>query len=400
MDHIAQRVSRINISQSVAIAELARRLKAEGRDIINLSIGEPDFDTPEPARLAAIQAIESGQTRYTNVAGTPALRQAIIERFQKDYGITYRQDEIIACAGGKQAIFNAMFASLDPGDEVIIPTPCWVSYPDIVTLAEGRPVFVPCSPAHDFLLQAEELERSITPATRWLILNNPCNPTGAAYSAQDLKPLCEVLLRHPQVWVLTDDIYDKLVFDGFEFSTIAQVEPRLKERTLTVNGCSKTYAMTGWRLGYAAGPRALIQAMDKLQGQSTSNPSSISQAAAVAALRSDDAALQPLIQTYQHRRDLVIEGLSRIPGISCTAPRGAFYVFPNIRGLLGKSSRGGARLQSDLDFVNALLQEQGVATVHGDAYMCPDYFRISYALDDSSLNKALERIRDFCAGLS
>lgn len=400
MSHVAQRLKRINVSQSVAVAEKARHLRACGRDIINLSIGEPDFETPYPIRQAAIHAIEQGQTRYTDVSGTPALRQVIADTFRRDSGIAYNPDEIMVSTGGKQVIFNAMLASLDPGDEVIIPTPCWVSYPDIVTLAEGVPVFVPCKREDGFRLTADTLEAAITPRTKWLIVNNPCNPSGAAYSAAELQPLCDVLLRHPQVWVLTDDIYDKLVYDGFEIATFVQVEPALRERTITMNGCSKTYAMTGWRVGYAGGPASLIRAMDKLQGQSTTNASSISQAAAIKALSGDQGFIKEMVNTYQERRDLVVDLLNQAPGLVCDTPQGAFYAFPSMQGCLGRTSRSGVRIDNDEAFVTALLEEQGVAAIHGAAYFFQGHFRVSYATDSNSLRQACKRIHEFCNSLS
>jgi aspartate aminotransferase len=350
-------------------------------------------------KRAAIAAIDRGDTKYTDVAGTRALREAVCLKFRRDNGLDYTPEEIIVSTGGKQVIFNAMLATLNPGDEVIIPTPCWVSYPDIVQLAEGRPVFVPCPQNNGFKLRPEDLEAAITPRTRWFILNNPCNPTGAAYSAADLKPLTEVLLRHPQVWVFTDDIYEHLAYDGFKAATIVQVEPQLKDRTLTMNGCSKGYAMTGWRIGFAGGPKPLIRAMDKLQSQSTSSTSSISQAAAVEALTGPQDSIAVMVAAYKARRDLVVEALNACPGIVCRKPEGAFYVFAGIHGCLGKTSRGGSRIETDEDFVTALLEEEGVAAVHGTAFIAPGHMRISYATDTESLREACARIRRFCEGL-
>jgi aspartate aminotransferase len=399
MDLIAARLNRISPSQTIAISTKARALKAAGRDIISLSAGEPDFDTPAHIKQAAIAAIEAGETKYTDVAGTPALRKAIAAKFKRDSGIDYRPEEIIVSTGGKQVIFNAMLATVEAGDEVVIPTPCWVSYPDIVQLAEGTPVFVPCGQNNGFKMRAEELEAAITPRTKWLMLNSPSNPTGAAYSAEDLRPICDVLLKHPNIWIFTDDIYEKLVYDGFKPATIAEVEPRLKDRTVTMNGCSKAYAMTGWRIGFCGAPVKLIKAMDKLQSQSTSNTSSISQAAAVAALNGPEDEIASMCETYRGRRDLVVKMLNEAPGLTCSTPEGAFYVFPSIHGCIGKTSAGGTKIVDDEAFVTALLDEEGVATVHGTAFIYPGYFRVSYATDTASLKEACTRIQRFCQGL-
>ena len=395
----ADRLDRISPSQTIAISTKARQLKAAGRDIISLSAGEPDFDTPQFVKDAAIRAIQAGETKYTDVAGTPALRRAVAEKFRRDSGIDYKPEEIIVSTGGKQVIYNAMVATLNGGDEVIIPSPCWVSYPDIVTLADGKPVIVPCGQNHGFKLRAEDLEAAITPRTRWFMLNSPCNPTGAAYSAEELRPICDVLLRHPDVWVFTDDIYDKLVYDGFKAATIVQVEPKLRDRTITMNGCSKAYAMTGWRIGFAGAPVAMTKAMDKLQSQSTSNTSSIGQAAALAALTGPQDFIDEMVRVYRERRDLVVEALNKAPGITCHKPEGAFYVFPSVHGCIGKTSAGGAAITDDESFVIALLEEQGVAAVHGAAFMYPGHFRISYATDTASLREACSRIQRFCEGL-
>jgi aspartate aminotransferase len=400
MSLIAGRLNKISPSQTIAISSKARALKAAGRDIISLSAGEPDFDTPNNIKAAAMAAIDAGQTKYTDVAGTPALRRAIAAKFKRDSGIDYAPEEIIVSTGGKQVIYNAMIATLDPGDEVIIPSPCWVSYPDIVALAEGTPVIVPCGQNNAFKLRAEDLEAAITPRTKWFFINSPCNPTGAAYSAEELRPICDVLLKHPNVWVFTDDIYEKLTYDGFKPATIAQVEPRLRERTVTMNGVSKAYAMTGWRIGYAGAPVALIRAMDKLQSQSTSNTSSISQAAAVEALNGPQDSIAVMAEAYRARRDLVVDALRAAPGITCHKPEGAFYVFPGIHGCLGKTSAGGTRIATDEDFVTALLEEEGVAAVHGSAFMYPGHFRVSYATDTESLREACARIHRFCDGLT
>ncbi len=395
----AERLDRISPSLTIAISTKARELQASGRDIISLSAGEPDFDTPRNVKDAAIRAIEAGETKYTDVAGTPALRKAVAEKFRRDHDIAFKPEEIIISTGGKQVIFNAMVATIDPGDEVIIPSPCWVSYPDIVSLADGKPVLVPCGQNHGFKLRAEDLEAAITSRTKWFMLNNPCNPTGAAYSAEELRPICDVLLRHPDVWIFTDDIYEKLAYDGFRPATVLEVEPRLRERTVTMNGCSKAYAMTGWRIGFAGAPVALIKAMDKLQSQSTSNPSSVSQAAAVEALTGQQESIEEMRKVYQQRRDLVVQMLNAAPGITCHKPEGAFYVFPAVHGCIGKTSRGGRRITDDEAFVSALLEEENVAAVHGTAFCYPGHFRISYATDTESLREACTRIQRFCEGL-
>ena len=400
MTLIAERLNRISPSQTIAISTKARALKAEGRDIISLSAGEPDFDTPAHIKQAAIDAINAGDTKYTDVAGTVALRKAVAEKFQRDSGIAYKPEEVIVSTGGKQVIFNAMLATVQASDEVIIPTPCWVSYPDIVQLAEGKPVFVPCSQNNGFKLRAEDLEAAITPKTKWLFLNSPNNPTGAAYSAEDLRPICDVLLKHPHVWVFTDDIYEKLAYDGFKPATIVQVEPKLKERTITMNGCSKAYAMTGWRIGFCGAPAQLIKAMDKLQSQSTSNTSSIGQAAAVAALNGPEEALGEMVKVYKERRDLVVELLNQAKGLNCHKPEGAFYVFPSMQGCIGKTTPKGKKIETDEDFVIALLDEEGVAAVHGSAFVYPGHFRISYATSTEALREACARIQRFCAALA
>jgi aspartate aminotransferase len=395
----AARLDRISPSATIAISAKARALKEAGRDVISLSAGEPDFDTPRNVKDAAIRAIEAGETKYTDVAGTPALRRAVAVKFKRDHGIDYRPEEIIVCTGGKQVIFDALLATMGPGDEAIIPSPCWVSYPDIVALAEGTPVIVPTEQNNGFKLRPEALEAAITPRTKWFILNNPCNPTGAAYSAEALRPICDVLLRHPDVWVFTDDIYEKLAYDGFRPATIVEVEPRLRDRTITMNGCSKAYAMTGWRIGFGGAPVALIKAMDKLQGQSTSNTCSIAQAAAVEALTGPQESIAAMRDVYRERRDLVVDMLNRAPGITCHRPEGAFYVFPAIHGCIGKTSAGGARIANDEDFVVALLDEAGVAVVHGAAFLYPGHFRVSYAAATDVLREACGRIQRFCAGL-
>ncbi len=400
MSLTAERLDRISPSQTIAISTKARALKAEGRNVISLAAGEPDFDTPQNVKDAAIRAIQAGETKYTDVAGTPALRKAVAAKFKADTGIDYAPDEIIVSTGGKQVIFNAFIATLNPGDEVIIPSPCWVSYPDIVELADGTPVIVPCGQNNGFKLRPEDLEAAITPQTKWFLLNSPCNPTGAAYSAEDLRGICDVLLKHPDVWILTDDIYDKLVYDGFKPATIAQVEPKLRDRTVTMNGCSKAYAMTGWRIGFAGAPKSLIKAMDKLQSQSTSNTSSVSQAAALEALTGPQEFIGEMTAVYKQRRDLVVAMLNDAPGIHCHTPEGAFYVFPSIHGCIGKTSKAGTEITDDESFVMALLEEEGVAAVHGSAFMYPGHFRISYATDTESLREACTRIQRFCQGLT
>jgi aspartate aminotransferase len=395
----ADRLDRISPSLTIAMTTKARALKASGKDIIGLSAGEPDFDTPRNVKDAAIRAIEAGDTKYTDVAGTPALRKAAAERFRLDHGLDYKPEEILIATGGKQVIFDALLATINPGDEAIIPAPCWVSYPDIVELAEGKPVIVGCDENNGFKLRPEQLEAAITPKTKWFILNNPCNPTGAAYNAEELKKLTDVLMRHPDVWVFTDDIYEKLAYDGFRPATVLEVEPRLRNRTVTMNGVSKAYAMTGWRIGYAGAPVELIRQMDKLQSQSTSNTSSISQAAAVEALTGPQDNIDVMRTAYKRRRDLMVEELNKAPGLRCHKPEGAFYVYPSMQGCLGKTSKSGKKIETDEDFCVALLEEEGVACVHGTAFMYPGYFRISYATSDAALKEACARIQRFCAGL-
>jgi aspartate aminotransferase len=395
----AERLDRIQPSLTIAISTVARRMIAEGKNVISLSQGEPDFDTPQNIKDAAIRALQNGETKYTDVSGTRALRQAVAEKFRRDSGIEYTPEEIIVSTGAKQVLFNAMVATLNAGDEVIIPSPCWVSYPDIVTLADGKPVLVPCGQNTGFKLRPEDLEAAITPKTRWFMLNNPSNPTGAAYSAEELKAITDVLLRHPHVWVLTDDIYDSLVYGGFKAGTIVAVEPRLKDRTLTVHGVSKAYAMTGWRIGFAGGPVALIKAMDKLQSQSTSNPNSIAQAAAIEALTGPQDSVEAMRLVFEARRDLVVQMLNEAPGMTCGTPDGAFYVYPSIAGCIGKTSKGGVLIKDDEAFALTLLAEAGVATVHGAAFCFPGYIRISYANATEELREACTRIQRFCREL-
>ncbi|RAI57206.1 pyridoxal phosphate-dependent aminotransferase [Roseicella frigidaeris] len=399
MKLIADRLDRISPSLTIAMTSKARALKAAGKDVIGLAAGEPDFDTPQNVKDAAIAAIQRGETKYTDVAGTPALRQAVAARFKADHGIDYKPEEILIATGGKQVIFDAFLATVQQGDEVIIPSPCWVSYPDIVELAEGKPVIVRGDENMGFKLRPEQLEAAITPKTKWFLLNNPSNPTGAAYSAEELKALTDVLMKHPHVWVFTDDIYNKLAYDGFRPATVLEVEPRLRDRTVTMNGCSKAYAMTGWRIGYAGAPAHLIKQMDKLQSQSTSNTSSISQAAAVEALTGPQDSIETMKVAYKRRRDMVVEMLNAAPGLRCHKPEGAFYVFPSMQGCIGKTTKSGKRIETDEDFCIALLEEEGVACVHGAAFMYPGYFRISYATSDEALKDACTRIRRFCEGM-
>ena len=400
MPLIAERLDRISPSQTMAVHAKSRALKAAGHDVISLSAGEPDFDTPQNVKDAAIRAIQAGETKYTDVAGMPSLRDAVCAKFKRDSGIEYKREEVMISNGAKQIIYNAMVATCMPGDEAIIPSPCWVSYPDIVAVADGTPVLVPTEQNNGFKIRAEALEAAITAKTKWFMFNNPCNPTGAAYSAEDLKPICEVLMRHPHVWIFTDDIYEKLAYDGFKPATILEVEPRLKDRTLTVNGVSKAYAMTGWRIGYVGGPAQLIKAMDKLQSQSASSSSSVSQFAALEALNGPQDFIEVMRASYEERRNLVVSMLNQAPGIHCTNPEGAFYVFPSVQGCIGKTSRKGTKIVDDEAFVTALLEEEMVAAVHGAAFCYPGYMRISYATSMEQLKESMSRIQHFCQGLT
>jgi len=399
MAFLSDAILRIAPSATIAITRKAADMKRNGRDVISLAAGEPDFDTPLNVREAAIRAMAEGKTRYTNVDGIPELKAAVARKFKRDNNITAAAEEIMIAAGGKQIIFNALLATLNRGDEVIIPVPYWVSYPEIVRLADATPVFAVADASTGFKLSAEALEAAITPRTKWLILNTPSNPTGAAYTASELKALTDVLLRHPQVHILTDDIYEVLVYDGGSFATVAQVEPQLQPRTLTMNGVSKSHAMTGWRIGYCTGPKELIGAMTKLQSQSTTNPSSIAQWAAVEALDGPQEFLAGWRNKFQERRDLVVRGLNANTGLDCLTPEGAFYVFPSVKNLLGKTSKTGTRLNTDEDFVMALLDETGVALVHGTAFGSPGSMRLSYAASNRELEDAVSRIQDFCAGV-
>ncbi len=380
MAFLSDSLARVKPSPTIAVASKARDLKAAGRDVISLGAGEPDFDTPENIKEAGIKAIRDGKTRYTNVDGIPELKEAICRKFKRENGLDYKPAQAFVAPGGKKIIYNAMMATLNPGDEVIIPAPYWVSYPDIVLLAGGTPVIVEAGIETKFKLQPEVLEAAITPKTKWIIFNHPSNPTGAAYTRTELKALTDVLMRHPQVWVLTDDMYEHLVYDDFEFTSPAQVEPGLYERTLTMNGVSKAYAMTGWRIGYAAGPEHLIKAMTKLQSQTTSNASSISQWASVEALNGTQHFIKENAKLFKDRRDLVVSMLNQAKGLECPTPEGAFYVYPSCAKLIGKTTPGGKVLENDEDVVTALLEDEGVAVVHGAAFGLSPYFRISYSM--------------------
>ena len=400
MGFLSDALGRIQPSATIAISRKAADMKRDGRDVISLAAGEPDFDTPKHVRDAAIEAMNEGKTRYTNVDGIPELKEAVAAKFKRDNGINVEAADCFVAAGGKQIIFNALLATLNPGDEVVIPVPYWVSYPEIVRLADATPVFAVADASTGFKLSPEALEAAITPKTKWLILNTPSNPTGAAYTTEELRGLADVLLRHPHVHVLTDDIYEVLVYDGGTFATIAGVEPKLRERTLTMNGVSKSHAMTGWRIGYCTGPRELLGAMLKLQSQSTTNPSSIAQWAAVEALNGPQDFLKEWRDVFQGRRDLVVRGLNANTGLDCLTPQGAFYVFPSVKRLLGKTSGGGRALTDDASFVLALLEETGVALVHGTAFGLAGHMRLSYAASNAQLEDAVTRIQDFCAKVS
>lgn len=390
---------RIAPSATIAISAKARALKAEGKNVIALSAGEPDFDTPDNIKDAAIAAIRAGKTKYTDPDGMPELKVAICGKFKRENGLDYKPSQVHIAPGGKPVIYNALVATVNPGDEVVIPAPYWVSYPDMVLLAGGTPVSVETTAENGFKLKAADLEKAITPKTKWLILNSPSNPSGAAYTRAELQAIADVLLKHPQVWVLTDDMYEHLVFDDFEFVTIAQVEPKLYDRTLTMNGVSKAYAMTGWRIGYAAGPEALIKAMAKMISQTTSNPSSISQWAAVEALNGTQDFIKPNAKLFQKRRDLVVSMLNQASGIHCPTPEGAFYVYPSVEGLIGKTAPSGKVIKTDEDFAVELLETEGVAVVHGAAFGLSPFFRISYATSEDVLEDACGRIQRFCGNL-
>ncbi|WP_398465710.1 pyridoxal phosphate-dependent aminotransferase [Tardiphaga sp.] len=399
MSFLSSALDRVKPSATIAVTDKARALKAAGRNVIGLGSGEPDFDTPANIKLAAIHAIEAGKTKYTAVDGIPELKDAIIAKFQRENGVTYKPNQIIVGTGGKQVLYNALMATLNPGDEVIIPAPYWVSYPEMVALAGGTPVSVTCTAEFGFKLQAAALEAAITPKTKWVILCSPSNPTGAAYKKAELQALTDVLVKHPHVWVMTDDMYEHLVYDDFEFTTVAQIEPKLYDRTLTVNGVSKAYCMTGWRIGYAGGPANLIKAMSTIQSQSTSNPSSIAQWAAVEALNGPQDFIAKNNAVFKERRDLVVAMLNQATGIECPRPEGAFYVYPSCAGTIGKTAPSGKVIANDEDFVTELLETEGVAVVQGSAFGLGPAFRISYATKTSDLEDACNRIQRFCGNL-
>jgi aspartate aminotransferase len=399
MAFLANALSRVKPSATIAVSQKARELKAKGRDVIGLGAGEPDFDTPDNIKAAAIDAINRGETKYTPVSGIPELRKAIAAKFKRENNLDYDWQQTIVGTGGKQILFNAFMATLNPGDEVVIPAPYWVSYPEMVAICGGTPVFVSTTIENDFKLQPADLEAAITPKTKWLMFNSPSNPSGAAYSEAELKALTEVLMRHPHVWILSDDMYEHLTYGEFVFTTPAQVEPSLHERTLTMNGVSKAYAMTGWRIGYAAGPLELIKAMDMIQGQQTSGACSIAQWAAVEALNGTQEFIPTNKEIFRGRRDLVVSMLNQAKGIQCPVPEGAFYVYPSCAGCIGKTAPSGKVIETDEDFVTELLETEGVAVVHGSAFGLGPNFRISYATSEAQLEEACNRIQRFCAAL-
>ena len=399
MSIISNNLNKIKPSPTIAVTQKARELEAAGKDVIGLGAGEPDFDTPDNIKEAAIKAIRDGDTKYTAVDGTPALKKAIVDKFKRENNLDYDLDQITVGAGGKHVIYNAMMATLNEGDEVIIPAPYWVSYPDMVLLAGGTPIILECNDNQGFKVSPSELEKVITPKTKWIILNSPSNPTGACYSEGDIRELSKVLIKYPHVYILSDDIYEHVVYEGFKFFTIAQIN-ELKDRVLTMNGVSKAYSMTGWRVGYAAGPKEIIKAIAKIQSQSTTNPSSISQAAAVEALNGKQDFIKERAKSFQERRDFVVSSLNQIEGIECLNPDGAFYVFPSCKGLIGKKDLNGNLLNNDSDFVKSLLENSGVAVVQGSAFGLEGFFRISYATSMENLKKALEKISSFCKSLS
>ena len=396
---LAESLARVKPSATMAVTDMARQLRAAGRDVIGLGAGEPDFDTPENIKQAAIDAIARGETKYTAVTGIDELKQAICDKFKRDNNLDYEPAQVFVAPGGKPVIYDAMMATLNPDDEVIIPAPYWVSYPDIVNLAGGTPVAVETRAEDGFKLQPQDLEAAITPKTKWFIFNSPSNPSGAAYSADELKKLTDVLVKHPHVWILTDDMYEHLVYDNFVFATPAEVEPQLYERTLTMNGVSKAYCMTGWRIGYCAGPQELIKAMTKIQSQSTSNPTSISQWAALEALTGSQEFIAEHNTHFKRRRDLVVKMLNEADGIECITPEGAFYVYPSCAGCIGKTTPNGTAIDGDEAFAKALLEAEGVAVVHGEAFGLSPFFRISYATSDENLVEACTRIQRFCTSL-
>jgi aspartate aminotransferase len=399
-DFLAASLGRIKPSPTIAVTTKARELKAAGMDVIGLGAGEPDFDTPQNIKDAAIKAINDGQTKYTAVEGIPELRAAIAAKFKRENNLDYKPSQTFVSPGGKTILFNALMATINPDDQVIVPAPYWVSYPDIVRLGGGDPVVVECALEDGFRLTPEKLEKAITPKTKWLIFNQPSNPTGACYTREQLKGLTDVLMKHPQVWVLTDDMYEHLVYGGFKYTTILEVEPGLYDRTLTMNGVSKAYAMTGWRIGYCAGPEDLIKAMAKLQSQSATNATSISQWAAVEALNGTQDFIPKFQKVFEERRDLVVSMLNQATGIECPKPEGAFYVYPSIRKLVGKTTPKGKKIETDEDFATALLEDTGVAVVHGAAFGMSPFFRISYATSNKALEEACKRIQTFCNSLT
>jgi len=399
MSIVSNSLKRIKPSPTLAVTQKARELKAAGKEVISLGAGEPDFDTPENIKQAAIKAINDGDTKYTAVDGTPVLKNAIIKKFKRENNLDYQIDQVTVGAGGKHVIYNAMVATLNEGDEVVIPAPYWVSYPDIVLLAGGTPIILKCNEKQGFKINPLELEKSITKQTKWIILNSPSNPTGACYSEEDIREIAKVLIKHPHIHILSDDIYEHVAYEGFKFFTIAQIA-ELKERVLTMNGVSKAYSMTGWRIGYAAGPKEIIKAIAKIQSQSTTNPSSISQAAAVEALNGIQDFIKERATSFQERRDFVVKALNEIDGIECLNPDGAFYVFPSCKGLIGKKDSNGKELKTDTDFVQSLLENSGVAVVQGSAFGLEGFFRISYATSMKNLEKALEKISSFCKNLN
>ncbi len=399
MAFLADALSRVKPSATIAVTQKARDLKAQGREIISLSVGEPDFDTPDNIKKAAIEAIQRGETKYTPVAGIQPLREAIAKKFKRENNLDYKPSQTIVCTGGKQVLYNAFVSTLNKGDEVIIPAPYWVSYPDMVLLCGGTPVFVDTTIEKGFKLQAADLERAITPRTKWVVLNSPSNPSGAAYTRDELKAVTDVLVRHPHVWILTDDMYEHLTYGDFVFTTPAQIEPNLWERTLTMNGVSKSYAMTGWRIGYAGGPDVLIKAMDMVQGQQTSGACSIAQWAAVEALNGPQDFIKVSRKAFEERRDLVVSMLNQAKDIECPMPEGAFYVYPSIKGVIGKKAQSGKVIATDEDFVTELLESEGVAAVHGTAFGLGPNFRISYATSNKVLEDACGKIQRFTASL-
>ena len=397
---LSQTISRVKPSATMAVTQKARELRAAGKDVIGLGAGEPDFDTPDNIKAAAIDAINRGETKYTTVDGLPELKEAICAKFKRENDLVYKPSQVHVAPGGKPVIYNAMMATINPGDEVIIPAPYWVSYPDIVLLANGEPVIVPTTIENKFKMQAADLEAAITPKTKWIIFNSPSNPSGAAYTFEELKSLTDVLMKHPQVWILTDDMYEHLTYGDYKFVTPAQVEPGLYDRTLTMNGVSKAYAMTGWRIGYAAGPEPLIKAMAKIESQSTSNPTSISQWASVEALNGTQDFIAERAKVFEERRDLVVSMLNQASGIDCITPEGAFYVYPSCAGCIGKTAPSGKVIESDADFAAELLETELVAVVHGEAFGLSPNFRISYATSTEALEEACSRIQRFCASLT